>query len=172
MRYVFLLQLIPILIFNLKVHSQDLPFIRIYDLHGKKIGKGRLVKTSDNLLYTKLRKDTLIFTYREIGEIRTKRSYGNNIVVPAIILAAPSLPGVFSKGNTPFLGDDASWAAAGMAAGAITGVMIGSIYWLVKKKASFTINGDQVAWEEFRKSMVLIPDRKEKEPPRSNNYDP
>ncbi|MGB5783586.1 MAG: hypothetical protein WBM42_17060, partial [Eudoraea sp.] len=80
---------IPILILALlscstfyaqKEKNKAAPFIRIYDLSGKKIAKGRIASLTDTSLVAGPREKPLTIEVSSIGSIKTKRSAGNNIL--------------------------------------------------------------------------------------------
>ena len=58
-------------------------FVRVFDLDGKKIGKGHIYATNDSLLVLKKNEKLKEIYVREIGKIKTKRSGGHNFLIGA-----------------------------------------------------------------------------------------
>ncbi len=56
-------------------------FVRVFDLDGKKIGKGHIYATNDSILVLKKNEKLKELYVREIGKIKTKRSGGHNFLV-------------------------------------------------------------------------------------------
>ena len=58
-------------------------FVRVFDLEGKKIGKGRTYATNDSILVLSKNEKLKELYVKEIGKIKTKRSGGHNVLVGA-----------------------------------------------------------------------------------------
>ncbi len=128
-------------------------FVRVYDLQGKKIGKGKILSISETSLQLNRKGESMEIPVSSIGSIKTKRSAGHNVLVGAVIGAS----------TMAFLGaataDPDAWlilprtagegAAAGALLGGTVGAVIGGITILFKNSKSYEINGDKVKWEEF-----------------------
>src|SRR6185436_11850757 len=67
--------------------AQKKTFLRIYDMAGKKIGKGYLVGTTDSTIILKSSDQIKIFSSSLIGTIKTKRSVGHTALVVGGIAA-------------------------------------------------------------------------------------
>ncbi len=59
-------------------------FVRVYNVQGKKIGKGKILNISETSLQLTRHGEKTSFMVTEIGRIKTKRSGGNNILVGAL----------------------------------------------------------------------------------------
>lgn len=132
-------------------------FVRVYDLDGRKIGKGKLVSITKDTIRLIFRNRKTGIATPNVGRIRTKRSVGNNVLVGAagggLALAAI---GVVSADNSSgfFTYTESEGAAVGMVMGAPIGAVVGGISAIFKNTRSFEINGDSGKLETF-KSAVL-----------------
>lgn len=132
-------------------------FVRVYDLQGKKIGKGKILSMSETSLQLYKKGNSLTVPIGNIGSIKTKHSGGNNILigaatgaaVMAILGAASADPDAWILGYTAGEG-----AAAGAILGGTAGVAIGGITILFKNSKSFEINGELEKLIAF-KEMIL-----------------
>ena len=132
-------------------------FIRIYDLQGKKISKGKIksiTETSVSVIFLgKLSEIPL----SNIGIIKTKHSAGNNIAKGAIIgassLAIIGLTNGDNKGEyvTVTASDK---AMLGFISGSILGTIIGGITTIFKKPKTYIINGNPIKFNEFKKKIT------------------
>ncbi|MEO1485168.1 MAG: hypothetical protein AAFU57_05455 [Bacteroidota bacterium] len=129
-------------------------FLRVYNLKGKKIHKGKIVTLSDSALIIVRRRREVTIPVSEIGAIRTKRSAGNTILQCSIITAAIfGVAGVASSEDS-FLGfSPIEGAAFGSVVGFTLGSVIGGIGSLDSGSSKFQVNGDPLNWEKFRKRM-------------------
>jgi hypothetical protein len=60
-------------------------FVRIYDLQGKKISKGKLLSISETSLQLNRKRESVKIPANNIYSIITKRTAGNNVLVGAAI---------------------------------------------------------------------------------------
>jgi len=141
-------------IYAQKAAEKSTPFIRVYNLEGNKMNKGRVLGVNDTILQLQGKKGLEDIDIRTIGLIKTKRSEGNNILLGSLIgLATGAIFGAIANG-----GDD-SWftteeAAAGVGAvGAVVGTGIGGISILFKDSKSYIINGDPSKWKVFEETI-------------------
>ncbi|MCM4172742.1 hypothetical protein DHD32_14715 [Arenibacter sp. TNZ] len=131
-------------------------FVRVFDLHRKKIGKGKILVLSDSILQLKGNKGELSFRPEEIGFIQTKRAAGNNVligtlsgaVVLAVVVAASADPNDWVFGYTTGEG-----AAVGAVLGAVSGAALGSLSVLFKKSEIYPINGNLSYWKTFKDDL-------------------
>lgn len=129
-------------------------FIRVYNLKGQKIGKGKLFTASDTLLTLKKNSKFINIEPLDIGIIKTKRSVGHNFLMGSIIGgtsmavlgAASADPDAWIFGYTA-----AEGATGGVVVGGISGAAIGGITILFKNSKKFIINGDKSNWKAFEK---------------------
>ena len=131
-------------------------FVRVYDLQGKKIGKGTIHSisgTAIRLTWNDASKNTPVGS---IGMIRTKRSPGHNLAVGALVGATPMAllgvatadPGGYIVGYSAGQG-----AAAGAVLGGGIGLIVGGITILFKNSVAYAIDGDPVKWKAFREQL-------------------
>ncbi len=120
--------------------------MRIYNLNGKKIAKGKLLSTTKATLTLRRNKKTINISIDSIGSIKTKRSVGNNILIGSsigagtVILLSTRTDESFYEGYTGI----GTLLFSGFGAG------IGAITSIFKNSMTFQINGDEVLWENFR----------------------
>jgi hypothetical protein len=106
-------------------------FLRIYDSTGKCIYRGRMLDSTDSSLVMLRRARIAELHYREIGYIRTERSFGHRLLISSAVIIPVTAASIFFFGNfkepvgstvTParVSGGDAmlQGAAYGLAAGA------------------------------------------------------
>ena len=127
-------------------------FVRVYNLEGKKIGKGKVFTVSDTLLT--LRKNSKYINLRpiDIGFIKSKHSAGHNVLMGsivgggtmAILGAASADPDAWIFGYSV-----AEGATAGALFGGVAGGAIGGATSLFKNSETFIINGEESNWKSF-----------------------
>ena len=151
--YVFLcLFIIQSMNLNAQNNNKDKAFLRVYNLDGKKISKGKYVLANDSLIMLKNVDDTVKVKREEIGYIKTKRSAGNNVLIGAasgatvfgILGAASADPDAWILAYSASEG-----AAMGGVVGGLGGAAIGGITALFKKSQKIVINGDYERWKIF-----------------------
>ncbi len=133
-------------------------FVRVYNLEGKKISKGKLIFVSDTLLILKHNSKFNNLNPMDIGYIKTKRSGGHNVLIGAAIgattvsvISIASIDpddGYFIWDATP---DNVGEAlAVGVVGGGTTGAAIGGITIFFKNSKTFIINGEESNWKTFQ----------------------
>lgn len=137
-------------------------FLRVFDLQGKKIGRGKIISFSE--LSLQLDNDG---KYKEIpvssiGLIKTKHSGGNNLLIGAaagavvvtVLGSAGSGPSSRSNSSGSFnLSIDygvGELAPLGMVVGAV----VGGCTVVFKKSKRYDINGEKIKWKEFTEAML------------------
>ena len=131
-------------------------FVRVYDVQGKKIAKGKIHSISETALLLKSKEGPIEIPLSAIGTIKTKRAAGNNVLTGAAIGATTvAIFGVATSNDGEFL----SWSAedgamGGALAGGIIGTVIGGITIPFKNSKSYEIDGDKTRWKAF-KEMIL-----------------
>jgi hypothetical protein len=141
--------------------AQHYPFIRIFDLQGKKIYKGRLISITDRSL---ILKDSIEIMITDIGKIKTKRSTGNSIGMGALIGFGTvlSIGLIDMSANDGYRGstgevDGMKKAVAiviGPFLGTLSGALIGGVGMdIVKSSQTFKINGSLENWSTFKQWM-------------------
>lgn len=132
------------------------PFIRVFDLQGKKLGKGKILSYTDTTLQLKRNKRIKEYPVKNIGSIKTKRPVKSNLLMGAAIGAVSG--GIAGAASA----DPDAWifgytAAEGALGGAIlgggAGIAVGGITALFKNPGTFRINGDPVKWKEFTSTL-------------------
>jgi hypothetical protein len=128
------------------------PFLRVFNVEGKKIGKGRLVKATDSMLVLKRNKKTIEILVSTIGLIKTKRSFGNNVLTGAAVgvgtIGLIGVSGSSSSGFVSFSGTEGF--AAGTLVGAPIGSVVGAVTGIFKNSKTYEINGSQEQWTTFK----------------------
>lgn len=127
-------------------------FVRVYNLEGEKIGKGKIFTVKDTMLILKKNNKYINFKPTNIGFIKSKHSTGHNVLMGsivgggtmAILGAASADPDAWIFGYTA-----AEGAAAGALFGGVAGGAIGGLTILFKNSESFIINGDASNWKSF-----------------------
>ncbi|GAB2774719.1 hypothetical protein [Salinimicrobium soli] len=148
--------------FSVQVYSQeksynDLPFVRVYNLEGKKINKGRVLKVTDSSLVLISRKDQVEIMTGEIGKIKTKHSAGSNIFIGAFIGAvALGAAGVATAEPDTWFGyTQGEGAFGGGVLGAAGGGILGWITSLFKNSKTYSIEGDTQKWMDLKQKHLL-----------------
>lgn len=127
-------------------------FIRVYDLNGKKIAKGKPTQITHNTLYLVRGNKGTGVNYKNIGTIKTKRSRGHGILVSTLIgVSSGAVVGaiVTEPGKLLSPGSKGEGALAAAIIGAPVGATIGSIGSVFKKEETFIINGELEGWKAF-----------------------
>ena len=143
-------------------------FVRVYNLNGNKISKGKVVAVLDSVLQLK-RNDKLInIPVTDVVYIKTKRSAGNNILVGSIIgsVSGALIGAVSSNEETK---TDSNWlfgeyeyttgtspgtgAIGGAGAGIMVGALVGAGVSVFKNSQNFVINGDKEKLKLFKEHI-------------------
>ena len=132
-------------------------FVRVFDLDGKKIGKGHIYATNDSLLILNKNKKLKKLYVKEIGKIKTKRSGGQNVLVGAAsgvvagaILGSLNTPTDSSGGTFTWAGSSSGEEfSSGLTFGIISGTIIGGISAVFKNSKSYIINANPEKWKVF-----------------------
>jgi hypothetical protein len=135
-------------------------FVRIYDLQGKKIAKGKVASVTDtSIRLIRGRKKIDTIPASNIGLIKTKRSGGHNVLLGAATGAVIIGVSVASDTNE----DNAFFSVEGdILAGAImggtVGAVLGGITVYTKNTVTYEINGKVSKWNDFMTSMLTYKD--------------
>lgn len=150
-----------LLLFSLSSYTQDNTqnveeFVRVYNLDGKKIGKGNINFINDTII--KIRKGGRIesIKIKDIGIIKTKHSAGHNVLIGAaigggtlgVLGAATADPDAWILGYSAPEG-----FAGGLVIGGTAGAALGGITALFKTSNTYLINGDL---EKLKLFMEMI----------------
>ena len=150
------------LILSINVYAQNglentNVFIRVYDLQGKKISKGKILSISETSLQLNRQRESDKIPVSSIGSIKTTHSAGNNVLLDAAIGATSmAILGTATSDPDEFLGYTAAegateGATGGALFGGATGAVIGGITVLFKNSKSYEINGDKGKLKAFKK---------------------
>ena len=131
---------------NYSIYAQKSIFVRVYDLSGKKINKGHVLKVTDTSLQLK-GKSAPIISVRSIGSIKTKHSAGNNILIGSIV-GASSMVILTLAGDQGYT--NGQEVGVGILLGLPLGAAIGSLTILFKNSKSYLIEGDATKWKAFQ----------------------
>ncbi len=132
--------------------SSKEPFIRIYNLEGQKVLKGRVVNVTNSTITVIRGNEKREMNVSEVGFIRTKHSVGHNVLIgasaasaiAAVTFAAEADPDAWIFGYTAGEG-----ILAGFILGAPVGGGIGALTALFKKSREYEINGESTKWMEI-----------------------
>lgn len=130
-------------------------FVRVYNLEGVKMNKGKVLTVNDTILQLLKNKETVTIDVRTIGKIKTKRSGGNNVLTGALIgFTLGAIIGVASADPDAWFGYTASEGATGIGlVGAVLGSGIGAAIITSKNSKSYIINGDISKWKVFEEMI-------------------
>ena len=133
-------------------------FVRVYNLQGQKISKGKVLAVTDKSLQIKGKKGTINLDLPGIGLIKTKRSAGNNILIGSAIGASLlAILGASSADpdNASFFSYNAGeGAAAGVIIGLPLGAAAGGLTTIFKNSKSYSIDGDLSKWKVFQEMIT------------------
>ncbi len=132
-------------------------FIRVYDLLGNKIGKGKISAISGTSLELSRQNKATLYPLSNIGQIRTKRSIGNNFATGAMIgaVAVGILGAISAEPDSGWFSYTAGeGAAAGGITGGILGAGIGGLSIVFKNAKSYRINADPEKWKIFMDAIL------------------
>jgi hypothetical protein len=143
-------------------------FVRVFDIDGKKIGKGHIYSINDSLLVLSKNKRTKELYLIGIGKVKTKRSGGHNMIVGVSsgILAGAILGSV--NPPTESAGGTFTWAGgssgeelvSGVTVGILSGTIIGGISILFKNSKTFIIEANPEKWDVFVEAVSRFAVRK------------
>jgi len=148
-----------LLTFSININAQSATqnnkiFVRVFNMEGKKIGKGHVLFAIDTVVGLKKGNKIAKINVSDIGYIKTNRSEGNDVLMGSVI-GASSMAILLAVSGGP----DSFWtvgegAAGGVLLGAPTGAAIGGITALFKNSSTYIIDGDLVKWKAFSE-MIL-----------------
>lgn len=136
-------------------------FVRVFNMDGKKIGKGHIHSINDSLLILSKSKKLKELHFKEIGKIKTKRSGGHNVLVGAtsgilvgVILGSANPPTNSSGGTFTWAGGSSGEElVSGVTVGIISGTIVGGVSTLFKNSKKHTINGNPEKWKIFEEAI-------------------
>ena len=139
-------------------------FVRVFNMDGKKIGKGHIHSINDSLLILSKNKKLTELHLKEIGKIKTKRSGGHNVVVGAtsgvlvgVILGSLNPPTDSTGGTFTWAGSSSGEELAnGVTVGVISGTILGGVSGLFKNSKTFIIEAKPEKWKVFVETVNLF----------------
>ncbi|MCH4551421.1 hypothetical protein [Aestuariibaculum lutulentum] len=143
------------LVYSLGAQEDELKsktFLRVYNLNGKKIAKGKLLSTDKFNLKLKRNKNHITIALDSIGSIKTKRSAGHNILIGSSIGAGAAMILIGTSGTSADNYD--TLTGIGFLLLTLGGTGIGGITAIGKNSRTFQINGDPIKWEAFRSLII------------------
>jgi hypothetical protein len=159
-----------LIILSLNVSAQEAYvnsniFVRVYDLQGKKIAKGKIFTISETQLQLRIGSGQKFVKVpvNDIGHIKTKRSAGNNMLIGVAsgavfgaILGSTNPPTDSSGGTFTWAGgSSADEFTSGLAVGVISGTIVGSVSILFKNSKTYNIDGNSENWGRFLEALKL-----------------
>ena len=136
-----------------KEKNKAAPFIRVYDLNGTKISKGRIARITDTSLVVSRGEIPVNIELSKIGFIKTKRSVGNNILYGAAIGAGTgAILGLASGGENEWWGKGEGAGGFGLILGAM-GAGAGAITAIFKKSKTFSVKGKYSKLKAFEEAI-------------------
>lgn len=132
-------------------------FVRVYNLEGKKIYKGRVVEVSDSHLTLSRGKENKEINIEEVGYLKTRHSTGHNVLwgaaassaLFATAFAVESDPSAWIFGYSVTEG-----IVSGIVFGAPLGAGVGALSSLLKRQVRIDISGDTDKWLLVKDSLL------------------
>ncbi len=144
--------------------AQKSVFLRVFDTHRSKIGKGTLNSVTDSSIVVA----GMEIPYTRIGFIKTRRSIGHIMIVSGIVVTGTTaLLGVMGNGSgsstSSSLGGANNWdilqfstgdvLAISAMAGAFGGAIIGGMAALSRNNVVFRIDGNEREWRKVKTEL-------------------
>lgn len=130
-------------------------FIRVYNLDGRKIAKGKIYSIPGSSIELTRKNEVQEIPLNRIGSIRTKHSAGNNVLIGAAIGGSVlAVAGAASADPDAWISySTGDGAAGGAILGGVAGAAIGGVTILFKRSKKYVINGDKDKLEAFKKGV-------------------
>ena len=143
---------------NVSAQQSSSEFIRVFDINGKRIAKGKIQELTDTSVILK-NNPGVNLPVNNIGFIKSKRSNKHNVLIGTATGGVFGLLGLASASNGPTTGF-AGGASRGIAVvGSIVftalGAGVGYLTTLFKKSETYMINGDLVKWMNFKETIMV-----------------
>ena len=140
---------------TLSASAQKSMFVRVYDLSGNKIHKGKVVAVTETSLQLKTADNEVTIPASSIGMIKTKRSPGHNVGWGAALGGVTiGIIGAATADKDDFFGySGGEGLAGGFLLGLLPGGAIGGITALLNKSVTYDIKGDLNNWKVFQTAM-------------------
>jgi hypothetical protein len=152
--------------------AQKKLFVRVYNLHGKKINTGRVLSVTDSTVELDEVSHTGTIFVKDIGSIRTKHSMGHSILMGSLvgtatgaIIAAATTHPAKSDPNTYQIEiiTPEEQAEAVIFLGFLGGTAVGAIAGAAKNSEHFLIHGDPTKWKSFEKLAAAYTAKEKKQ---------
>ena len=137
-------------------------FIRLYDVNGRKIGKGNLMPGTDSTIQVLHGKQTNMFSISRVGEIKTRRTFGHSVLIGTGVGVGLGTIGlvvaIIGDNSDNINGGEASFdIAVSSFAAPYAGALVGAVVAALTKRETFEINGDAGKWKTVKSG--LLPDK-------------
>ena len=133
----------------LTIQAQKSPFIRIYNLNGKKIMKGNLFNVTDSSLTLISGGKNYEIPYQNIGTIKEGRSIGNSIgaasLTSGVLLGIVGATVSNGQNGITFI-TPAETGLVGLIAGAAGGALLGTGIYFLENRKTFVIHANKEFW--------------------------
>ena len=143
------------LFLSLNIKAQELPkkskvFVRVYNIEGQKIAKGKIFNITDDALILKKGSKTITVSSSEIMYLKTKRTNNHNVLIGGLAGVGYGLFGLAQSS-----GDGYSTIGFVLLTPifAAIGSGIGYITTLFKNSKHYSIQGDPIKWQGFKETM-------------------
>jgi hypothetical protein len=142
------------------MYAQKPLFVRVYDMKGNKIDKGRVIAVTDSTLELNGKSKTDTILVQRIGSIRTRHSAGNTIGISSAVglvigtvigVAGSSQPNQQDQYQIMTPGEE---VASGIALGLLSGAIVGAIGTAFKDSKHFIIHGNAAKWKAFQLAVA------------------
>jgi len=141
-------------------HAQKRTFLRFYSMTGNKFNKGYFYGTTDSSILIYKNSDVKEIAATSIGYIKTRRSWGHNILLGALSVGVTgSIIGLATSKGSPddwFYIAPAEAALDGLIIGGTAGIATGALISAFTKSTTFIINGTAEQWRLQRKTIDLL----------------
>ena len=137
----------------LNIKAQELPkrskvFVRVYNNEGRKIAKGKILNITDDAIILKKGSSPITIPIKDIMYIKTKRTYGHNMLIGGLVGAGYVLTQVAGEGEyAAVIGVILTPVFAAVGSG------IGYITALFKNSQHYSIQGNPAKWQGFKEAM-------------------
>jgi len=130
-------------------------FVRVYDLEGQKIAKGRISEVGVMTLTLQKNRGVMTVSVSDIGSIKTRRSVGNNVLIGSVAgVTLGAIAGATTDDDAGWFGySEAEYTVGGAVIVGTGGLAIGAITGLLKDIETYQIDGDQIKWQVFKASF-------------------
>lgn len=137
-------------------HDSTSVFVRVYNMQGKKIARGKILLISESSLQLYGVEKPTILPATDIGMIKTKHSGGYNVLLGATIGAVVGMIYVVGESSGGMIGVDHA-GLVGAVLGIAPGTLVGGLTTPFKKPKSYNIDGDTLKLRAFKEEIIGMP---------------